>query len=194
MHNFSEFEEILKQETLKVADYQEVNITNILQTVPKNSMNIWHPEKSSEMDADEELEEDSPTTESQIITDDDLRSATLLKSITLKCDYHSFDFYIIFKQIYLQQKFMCRKPIKHRKFIDMDSEDLDLMSDCNAINYKNVYSKGKNNGISKFADHVTKSSLTKPSKVQSYQTASVSFFNVFFDIVFWPFVFLRAKQ
>lgn len=41
------------------------------------------------MDADEELEEDSPTTESQIITDDDLHSATLLKSITLKCDYHA---------------------------------------------------------------------------------------------------------
>lgn len=76
----------------------------------------------------------------------------------------------------------------------MDSEDLDLMSDYNAINYRNVYSNGKNNGVTNFADHVTKSSLTKSSKVQSCQTASVSFFNVFFDIVFWPFVFLRAKQ
>lgn len=41
------------------------------------------------MDADEELEEDSPTTESQIITDDDPRSATLLKSVASKCDYHT---------------------------------------------------------------------------------------------------------
>ncbi|KAL6442229.1 hypothetical protein ACFW04_002474 [Cataglyphis niger] len=144
------------------------------------------------MDADEELEEDSPTTESQIITDDDLRSATLLKSITLKCDYHTRCTETEWSSP--EMKRGKKKPIKHRKFIDMDSEDLDLMSDCNALNYRNVYSKGKNNGISKFADHVMKSSLTKSSKVQSYQTASVSFFNVFFDIVFWPFVFLRAKQ
>jgi len=30
--------------------------------------------------------------------------------------------------------------------------------------------------------------------IKTYRTASLSFFNVFFDIVFWPFVFLRAKQ
>lgn len=76
----------------------------------------------------------------------------------------------------------------------MDSEDLDLMSDYNAINYKNVHSNGKNNRMSNFAGHVMKSSSAKPAKIQTYQTTSFSFFNVFFDIVFWPFVFLRAKQ
>lgn len=41
------------------------------------------------MDADEELEEDSPTIESPIITGDDPRSVTLLKSLALKCDCHT---------------------------------------------------------------------------------------------------------
>lgn len=38
MHNFSEFEKILKAETLKMADYQNVKVKNILQTVRENSM------------------------------------------------------------------------------------------------------------------------------------------------------------
>ncbi|XP_070163566.1 uncharacterized protein [Polyergus mexicanus] len=80
---------VLKKETLKIADHEKVNTKNILQTVQENSMNIWYPEKSSEMDADEEFEEDSPTTESPIITDHDPRSATLSKSLALKCDCHT---------------------------------------------------------------------------------------------------------
>lgn len=76
----------------------------------------------------------------------------------------------------------------------MDTEDLDLMSDYNVINYKNVHSNRKNNRTSNFANHVVKSSLAKPAKIQTYQTTNFSFFNVFFDIVFWPFIFFRAKQ
>lgn len=76
----------------------------------------------------------------------------------------------------------------------MDSEDLDLMPDYNATNYKNVHSNRKNNPKSNFANHVIKPSLTKPAKIQAYRTTNFSFFNVFFDIVFWPFIFFRAKQ
>lgn len=55
--------------------------------------NLWCPEKSSEMDADEEFEGDlpTPTKEQLIITGagDDPRSATLLKSLALKCECRS---------------------------------------------------------------------------------------------------------
>ena len=55
--------------------------------------NFWYPEKSSEMDADEEFEGDllTPIKESSVITGtgDDPRSVTLLKSMALKCECRS---------------------------------------------------------------------------------------------------------
>jgi len=54
--------------------------------------NLWCPEKSSEIDADEEFEGDLLTPkESPIITgaSDDPRSTTLLKSLALKCECRS---------------------------------------------------------------------------------------------------------
>lgn len=80
--------------------------------------------------------------------------------------------------------------MRHRKFIDASSED--LLSNYNAINYNKT--NRKNNG-SNFAGHITKQpSIVNHTKMKTYQTTSFSFFNVFFDIVFWPFVFFRAKQ
>lgn len=75
----------------------------------------------------------------------------------------------------------------------MDSEDFDVLSDYNAIHHRNVRSNN-NNRISNFAGHPIKSSLAKSAKIQTHRTTSFSFFNVFFDIVFWPFIFLRTKQ
>lgn len=69
----------------------------------------------------------------------------------------------------------------------MSSDDLNLLSDYSAIDFSKENTK--NNKIS---SHVAQSSLRVNSATR--KTSSLSFFNVFFDIVFWPFVFLRAKR
>ncbi|XP_018357899.1 PREDICTED: uncharacterized protein LOC108757802 isoform X2 [Trachymyrmex cornetzi] len=193
-----------KRETLYALDYKKTK--NILPILNENS-NFWCPEKSSEMDADEEFEGDllTSTKESPVITSagDDPRSATLLKSLALKCecrscndhkyastvrtDQHTETESWISPEIESTRKW---KSMRHRKFIDASSEDLDLLPNYNTINYNKT--NGKNNG-SNFAGHITKqSSIVNHTKMKTYQ--KTNFFNVFFDIVFWPFVFLRAKQ
>jgi len=82
--------------------------------------------------------------------------------------------------------------MKHDKFIDVSSEDLDS-SDYNVINYNNGKINKKSNG-SNLAGHMKQSSIINHTKMKTYRTTSFSFLNIFFDIVFWPFVFLRAKQ
>lgn len=84
--------------------------------------------------------------------------------------------------------------MKYHKCIDVSSsEDLDS-SDYNAINYSNSNISKKINGPN-LASHNTKpASIVNHTRMKTYRPTSFSFFNVFFDIVFWPFVFLRAKQ
>ncbi|KYN01249.1 hypothetical protein ALC62_07868 [Cyphomyrmex costatus] len=159
------------------------------------------------MDADEEFEGDllTPTKNSPIVTDtgDDPRSATLLKSLALKCECRSCNDYKYASTICTDQHTETEswsspaienmkkwKSMRHRKFIDASSEDLDLLSDYNAINYNKT--KKKNNGLN--VGHTTKQPSIVHTKMKTYQTTSFSFFNVFFDIVFWPFIFVRAKQ
>ncbi|KYQ48045.1 hypothetical protein ALC60_13005 [Trachymyrmex zeteki] len=159
------------------------------------------------MDADEEFEGDllTPIKESPIITGagDDPRSATLLKSLALKCECRSCNDHKYASTVRTDQHTETEswsspeiestrkwKSMRHRKFIDASSED--LLSNYNAINYNKT--NRKNNG-SNFAGHITKQpSIVNHTKMKTYQTTSFSFFNVFFDIVFWPFVFFRAKQ
>lgn len=82
----------------------------------------------------------------------------------------------------------------HSKVTDVSSEDLDSLSDYNAINYNNGKTNRKKNEAN-LAGHITKQSSTvNHTRMKTYRTNNFSFFNVFFDIVFWPFVFLRAKQ
>lgn len=248
--------------------------------------NLWSFEKSSEMDADEEPEGDlssSPINYSRIITGagDDPRSATLLKSLTLKCKCPSCDnskhtcndhkhtstnhtdrrtesdswsspevesarkwytnkilqsiivshlwhlrniivpylIYIIpLKQyvshththttmsmhiIILYMSLMIRiytfyrKMLKHHKFVNVSTEGSNFFLDYSDVNYTNVKGTAEKNkkGTLNAASHVKKSSVrSDATRMNIHQTTSFSFFNVFFDIVFWPFVFLRAKR
>lgn len=100
-----------------------------------------------------------------------------------------------------------RKILKHRKFISASTEESNFLSDyCDdAINYANVKKPERSNGTS---SHVVTGNVKKSSNIDAaaaaaaataadmnvHRTASFSFFNVFFDIVFWPFVFLRGRR
>jgi len=90
-----------------------------------------------------------------------------------------------------------RKLIKNRKFVDASTEDSSLLSDYSGVNYTNdIKATARNNGMPRATGHVKRSSVAAntATRMNVHRTASFSFFNVFFDIVFWPFVFLRAKR
>jgi hypothetical protein len=89
-----------------------------------------------------------------------------------------------------------RKLIKNRKFVDASTEDSSLLSDYSGINYtNNVKATAKSNGMPRVTDQIKRSSAAaNTARMKVHRTASFSFLNVFFDIVFWPFVFLRAKR
>ncbi|XP_011636574.1 uncharacterized protein LOC105426870 [Pogonomyrmex barbatus] len=192
-------------------DSQKLKAKNVLQTVRENS-NLWCLEKSSEMDADEEFEGEPITTkEFPIVTSagDDPRSAILLKSLALKCECQSCNDYKYASidqnteteswsspEIENTEKWSNRKSVRHRKLIDLSSEDLNF-SDDNVVNYSRVKTSRKDDRMTNLASRgcFTKSSMSvNHTKVKTYETTSSSFFNVFFDIVFWPFVFFRAKR
>ncbi|XP_077254780.1 uncharacterized protein LOC143893374 [Temnothorax americanus] len=196
------------REPWNAVNYQQLKTKNILPTVHENS-NLWCLEKSSEMDADEEFEGDLPTPkESPSITGagDDPRSVTLLKSLALKCECRSCNDHKYASTVRVDQRTETEswsspemesarkwKSMRHRKSVNVSSEDLDS-SDYNAINYGDGKMNKKDNG-SNLASHNTKpSSIVNRTRMKTHRTTSFSFFNVFFDIVFWPFVFLRPKQ
>ncbi|RLU16376.1 hypothetical protein DMN91_010444 [Ooceraea biroi] len=218
--SYAELGDSPKRQVLNAIYRQNLKPAVILQTVRENPTNLWCLEKSSEIDADEELEGDlsaSPTKESRIITGagDDPRSATLLKSLALKCKCpscnnhkHACNDYKHMSANHTDRRMESDswsspevesarkwKTIKHRKFVDASTEDSNLLSDYSGINYSKVKGAGRNNGVSNVTSHVKKSSATSDTaRINIPRTASFSFFNVFFDIVFWPFVFFRAKR
>ncbi|XP_028048009.2 uncharacterized protein LOC105829037, partial [Monomorium pharaonis] len=211
-YNFSKLERSSKKETLNTINCQKIKTNISVNKIINKNSNLWYSDKSSEIDADEEFEGDlqTPTKKSPITASagDDPRSVTLLKSLALKCECRECNDHkytsIIRTDQHTETEAWSSPDIesarkwtttRHRKVIDMSSEDLDS-SDYNAANYGNDNSKTnkKNNG-SNFTGHIRKSSsIINHTKVKTCRTTSFSFFNVFFDIVFWPFVFLRAKQ
>ncbi|KAK2577159.1 hypothetical protein KPH14_003316 [Odynerus spinipes] len=87
---------------------------------------------------------------------------------------------------YVQKKW--RRSLKYRKYIDTSSDDLDVSSDCSSHSSEKKIST---NPVAPF----TKSSLSKSSsRSRNRRGSSFSFFNTLFDIVFWPFLFLKSDR
>ncbi|XP_076623251.1 uncharacterized protein LOC143342850 [Colletes latitarsis] len=90
----------------------------------------------------------------------------------------------------------CRKkkwPLKRRKYVDTSLEDLDTSSDGN--NAKNR--KNKNRMKTKIPVTLcskTSSLVNASPKTSSRQRSNFSFFNTLFDIVFWPYLFLKTNR
>ncbi|XP_035735538.1 uncharacterized protein LOC118447562 [Vespa mandarinia] len=87
-----------------------------------------------------------------------------------------------------------RRSLKHRKYIDTSSDDFDVSSDYSSqSNEKKI--KSHKDFHSSVAP-LTKASLTtKPSsRTKNRHGSTFSFFNTLFDIVFWPFLFLKSDR
>ncbi|XP_046813773.1 uncharacterized protein LOC124421984 isoform X1 [Vespa crabro] len=87
-----------------------------------------------------------------------------------------------------------RRSLKHRKYIDTSSDDFDVSSDYSSqSNEKKI--KSHKDFHSSVAP-LTKASLTtKPSsRTKNRRGSTFSFFNTLFDIVFWPFLFLKSDR
>ncbi|XP_032674547.1 uncharacterized protein LOC116845665 [Odontomachus brunneus] len=189
--------------------HQESRAVNIARVVRGNSTNLFLEsfEKSSEADIDfEELEADLPmlTNESPIIISaDDVPRSASMKSFPLKCECHSRGDHkytsAIRKGRYTETDYSSssemestgRKSMGDSEFTDMSSEDTDLLSDY-AVSYNRAKTNGRNKEASRHTCRVMKSSLLTNNSAR--MRTSFSFFNVFFDIVFWPFILLRTKQ
>lgn len=89
---------------------------------------------------------------------------------------------------YVQRK--SRRSFKHRKYIDTSSDDFDISSDSS------TESREKKSIFTDPAVPVAKSSLAtkQSSKTKNRRGSSFSFFNTLFDIVFWPFLFLKSDR
>ncbi|XP_015177529.1 PREDICTED: uncharacterized protein LOC107066971 [Polistes dominula] len=96
-----------------------------------------------------------------------------------------------------ERKYISKKKwrsLKHRKYIDTSSDDFDVSSDYSSQSSEKKIKNRRNvpNSVAPLA----KSSLTTKSlsRVQNRRGNTFSFFNALFDIVFWPFLFLKSDR
>ncbi|XP_076672417.1 uncharacterized protein LOC143371303 [Andrena cerasifolii] len=177
----------------------------------RDSKTVWNEERASETDGDEEVEGDrglASADESPAIIGnvDDPRALTILQSLKLNCPCKSCthheppsnnqreddsDLKSSSPEEDRRKKWF---KSQHRKYAETSSEDVCSSSDANN-------EKGKRKKRSRFR---VKSPLSQRAKtcsivnatpkISSHRRTSFSFFNTLFDIVFWPYVFLKANR
>ncbi|KAI4484899.1 hypothetical protein M0802_012969 [Mischocyttarus mexicanus] len=97
-----------------------------------------------------------------------------------------------------ERKYISKKwhrSLKHRKYIDTSSDDFDVSSDYNSSQSSERKIKNRKNNSNTILP-MAKSSLAikTSSRVQNRRGNTFSFFNALFDIVFWPFLFLKSDR
>ncbi|KOC60632.1 hypothetical protein WH47_07993 [Habropoda laboriosa] len=174
---------------------------------PNDTKIVWNIEETSTLEADEEAEDHGMTStdESPIISSiDDPRVQTILRSLKLNCpcksctdqDPPSSSRQEDDSDLKSSSPEENRKKwsAKHRKYINMSMEDANVSSDCNSEEgkkRKRSRIKGKNT----LSQRIRTSTIANASpKASNSRRSNFSFFNTLFDIVFWPYVFLKAKH
>ncbi|XP_029046894.2 uncharacterized protein LOC114877914 isoform X4 [Osmia bicornis bicornis] len=170
--------------------------------------NMWNKEESSARKAEEETEDDrglTSTDDSPAISKiNDRRVATILRSLKLNCPCKSCSNHQLpsssrqeddsdLKSTSPDESRKKRWPLKHRKYLDTSTEDVDASSDDNDENDK----KKKRNRLKAkvpLIQQVKTSSIINTSPKISTRRTSFSFLNTLFDIVFWPYLFLKTNR
>ncbi|XP_076246375.1 uncharacterized protein LOC143186576 [Calliopsis andreniformis] len=177
----------------------------------KESKIGWNEDKTSENEDDEDIEDDqfvTSTDESPTITCnvDDPRIQTILQSLKLNCSYKSCTHHDSPSSNRQEddsdlkswspdedRKKKWLKSSKHRKYLDTSSEDVDASDANSEIDKKKKRSRFKVK--SPLLQRVNTTSIVNATpKVSNRRRSNFSFFNTLFDIVFWPYVFLRANR
>ncbi|XP_029046892.2 uncharacterized protein LOC114877914 isoform X2 [Osmia bicornis bicornis] len=174
----------------------------------QNVANMWNKEESSARKAEEETEDDrglTSTDDSPAISKiNDRRVATILRSLKLNCPCKSCSNHQLpsssrqeddsdLKSTSPDESRKKRWPLKHRKYLDTSTEDVDASSDDNDENDK----KKKRNRLKAkvpLIQQVKTSSIINTSPKISTRRTSFSFLNTLFDIVFWPYLFLKTNR
>ncbi|XP_054012248.1 uncharacterized protein LOC128894506 isoform X2 [Hylaeus anthracinus] len=163
----------------------------------------WDDGKTSETETDDEAEGDQD--ESPIDNVDDPRVMNILKNLKLTCPCNSCTDHEPLSTNRQEDDSdskssspeECRKtkwPLKRRNYVDTSSEGMDDSSDRNnAKNQKK--SRNRMKAKSPVILQSKSSSLVKgSSKNSSRHRSKFSFFNTLFDIVFWPYLFLKTNR
>nr|XP_034178424.1 uncharacterized protein LOC117603401 isoform X1 [Osmia lignaria]XP_034178451.1 uncharacterized protein LOC117603401 isoform X1 [Osmia lignaria] len=174
----------------------------------QNVAKMWNKEESSARKGEEETEDDrglTSTDDSPAISKiNDRRVATILRSLKLNCPCKSCSNHeplsssrqeddSDLKSTSPNESRKKRWPLKHRKYLDTSTEDVDASSDDNEENDK----KKKRNRLKAkvpLMQQVKTSSIINTSPKISTRRTSFSFLNTLFDIVFWPYLFLKTNR
>ncbi|XP_076650109.1 uncharacterized protein LOC143357472 isoform X2 [Halictus rubicundus] len=170
----------------------------------KETKIVWDDERTSETEA-EGTHALSPTDNSTPIVDslNDPQVLSILQNLKLNCPCKTCtnqnlpcssrpdddsDLKSSSPEEYKKKKW----PLRHRKYIDTSSEG----TSSDRYNDKERRRKrSKNKMKSPLLLHEKTSSLINANpKASSRQRSNFSFFNTLFDIVFWPYVFLKSNR
>ncbi|CAK9802771.1 hypothetical protein ANTPLA_LOCUS3317 [Anthophora plagiata] len=174
---------------------------------PTDTKIVWNIEETSTLEADEEADdrEMTSTDESPIISSiDDPRVQTILRSLKLNCpcksctiqDPPSSSRQEDDSDLKSSSPEENRKKweTKRRKYNNMSIENANVPSDCNSEDSRKK-KRSRIKGKSTLSQRIRTSAIANASpKASNRRRSNFSFFNTLFDIVFWPYMFLKAKQ
>ncbi|KAK9299329.1 hypothetical protein QLX08_007587 [Tetragonisca angustula] len=169
---------------------------------------VWNKEETSTLEADEETEDRGLTSADEstavISSIDDPRVLTVLRSLKLNCPCKSCtEHHPVSSNRQEDNDLKSSSPeeignkkwsLKYRRYIEATSEDVDVSSD-----HSDEYSKKERTNRYKakytLTQRIKTSSIVRaPPKITNRRRTSFSFFNTLFDIVFWPYLFLKTNR
>ncbi|XP_026673234.1 uncharacterized protein LOC108629603 [Ceratina calcarata] len=167
---------------------------------------VWNGVETSTLEADEEDEDSRSTSADEspaiISSIDDPRVLNILRSLKLNCPCKSCteqdplsssrqEDDSDLKSSSPEENRKKKWSLKHRKYVDSSSENVDVSSDCNSENMKRRKSRRKSILTHRIK---TNSMINASPKISNRRRSNFSFFNTLFDIVFWPYLFLKTNR
>ncbi|CAL7936348.1 unnamed protein product [Xylocopa violacea] len=170
---------------------------------------VWNKEETSTLEADEEAEDHGLTSTDEspaiISSIDDPRVLTILRNLKLNCPCKSCTEHDLPTSSRLEddsdlkgsppeESRRKKWSSRHRQIIDTSSEDVDESSNYNSEDTKKR-KKGRNKTKSILTQRIKTNSIVHASpKISNRRQSSFSFLNTLFDIVFWPYLFLKTNR
>ncbi|XP_017754375.1 PREDICTED: uncharacterized protein LOC108546676, partial [Eufriesea mexicana] len=170
---------------------------------------VWNKEETSTLEADEEAEDHGLTTADEspaiISSIGDPRILRILRNMKPNCPCKSCAEHdpissnrqeedSDLKSSSPEENKKRKWSLKHRKHVYTSSEDVGALTDCNSEHGKKER-KDQHKTKSTLTQRVKTNSIVNASpKISNRRQSNFSFFNALFDIIFWPYLFLKANR
>ncbi|KZC08343.1 hypothetical protein WN55_09247 [Dufourea novaeangliae] len=205
--------EVSEKETVKKSHQVQEQIKQELVHFKKTTKDPkipWNDEHSSEWEADEDIEGDHvllSTDESPAVTDgiDDPRVLSILQSLKLKLSHPcksctneeppSSNRQEDDSDLKSSSPDECKKkkwPLKHRKYVETSSEETSSEKNDGKDQKKNRSQNRVKSPL--ILRNKTSSVVNATPKMSGRRRSNFNFFNTLFDIVFWPYLFLKSNR